>query len=180
MARKRKTTVRRKTPVRRKTYKRTTTKRIARRRRNPVRRKGMAGIVGQVMPAVTSAAGALSLDIIWARLPLPDQIKSGPMRFVAKAAGAIGLGMLAGMMVKKSTADQLATGALTVTIHQAMTDAMGRFAPNIPLGEYLSEYDSLGYYGTGIDPGMGEYLTNSGTYNPGSSLNAYDYETLTM
>lgn len=155
----------------------TRTARSTRRRRNPIRRRsagGMKGVMNMLMPAATAATGALGLDIIWAKLPIPDTLKTGPMRHVAKAAGAVGLGMLAAMVVKKSTADQFAAGALTVTIHKAMAEGMATFAPNIQLGEYLNGYQSVGYWGSGVDPSFGEYMPGDG---PGANLNAYDYET---
>lgn len=183
--RRRKTT--RKPVTRRRTYKRrvsTSAARKTRRRRNPIRRKGVGGMIqSTIMPAALAGAGAVGLDVIWGYLPVPDQLKTGPMRYVAKAAGAIGLGMLAAMVTKKSTADQLASGAMTVVMYQAMKDGMTRFAPNIPMGEYLSEYDSMGYYGSGMNPGeMGEYmsLTDQSGAGSGFGLGANDYETLTL
>jgi len=104
---------------------------------------------------------------------------------VTKALGALGLGVLASMVTKKDTANQLATGALTVVLHGAMKDGIETFAPGINLGEYvgmdgLAEYvaemdgvgqyvdygNAIGYAGGGTygDPvnmsGLGEYDTN--------------------
>ena len=173
--RKRRRRTRRKTVAR----KRPTTRRIStrtirrtRRRRNPIRRKGLMGIVNTtILPSATAAAGAIGLDVIWGMAPIPDQFKTGPFRHVAKAAGAIGLGMLAEMVVKKATADLVTTGALTVVIHNAMKDGLARFAPNLALGEYLSGYDQMSYYGSGVNPAIGEYLSP----DSGINLNQGDY-----
>jgi len=139
------------------------------RRRNPAPR-GMKGIMGTLMPAATAATGALALDVVWGFIPLPIALKTGPMRHLVKGAGAIGMGLLAGMVVNKRVADQFAVGALTVVMHGAMKEAVTRFAPQIALGEYpsiavpMSEYDenggSLGEYVE--QPGMGEFVSGMG------------------
>src|SRR4030042_6898277 len=61
-----------------------------------------------LMPSAIGAAGALGLDILMGFLPLPDNLKMGPMRNVVRVVGAVGLGMLAGMVVKKDTAANIA------------------------------------------------------------------------
>jgi len=146
----------RRRPARRRTY-------AARRRtyrRNPAPR-AMRGVMGTLMPAATAATGALALDIIWGFVPLPVTLKTGPMRHLAKGAGAIGLGMLAGMVVPRKTADMFTTGALTVIMHGAMRDAVTRFAPQVNLGESSFEY---GY--PSIAPPMDAYVEdeNMGEY----------------
>ena len=147
--------------TKRRTARRTTMSRVTRRRRrNPVRRKGIMGdVMGNMVPAATAATGGIALDLIWGYAPIPANLKAGPLRHVVKAAGAIGLGMLAGMVVNKDTANRFATGALTVTMHAAMRDMIGKAAPNIKLGD-VDEFDDLGYSGSGFNPddGMAEYL----------------------
>ena len=110
------------------------------RRSNPITSSmGRGGLVGStIMPAAIAAGGAISLDLIWGLIPLPDSIKVGSMRHVAKAVGAIGLGMLAGMVVKKDTARALATGALTVVMYNAARDVLASVAPSITLGEHMA------------------------------------------
>lgn len=183
--RRRKTRKTKKTVARRRPTRRISTRTVhRRRRRNPVRKSGLMGIVqSSVIPAATAAAGAVGLDVIWGYIPLPETLKSGPMRHVAKAAGAIALGMLAGMLVNRRVADQISTGALTVVMHGAMKDGMARFAPNIQMGEYLD--DGMGYYGTGIDAdtSMGVYLDNpSSMPQPSPELQGMglDYEDLVI
>jgi hypothetical protein len=129
----------------------------------------MGGIFNNLMPAATAATGGLMLDVLWGYAPIPGALKTGPMRHVAKAAGAIGLGMLAGMVVSKATADRFATGALTIVMHDAMRDIASRAVPALKLGEY--DDDDLGYWGSGynpssdmglyMDPGMGEYMNGA-------------------
>lgn len=162
--------------------------RMRRRSSKPAGLGGIKGITNQLLPAVTAAGGALALDVMWAYVPLPENLKTGPMRHVVKAAGAIGLGMLAGMVMKKDTANQLATGALTVVLHGAMRDMASRFAPAIKLGdvgefevsEGVGEYvdESMGYTGSGYNPeqGMGMQLTDQGMGMYMQDINAYAYD----
>lgn len=124
------------------------------RRSNPITGK-LGGIVDQIiMPAGIGAGGALTLDLIWGYLPIPAVVKVGPMRHAAKGVGAIGLGMLAGMVLKKDTANALALGAMTVVMYNAAREAVASFAPNIALGEYLAitgDQLNLGEYMEGIE-----------------------------
>jgi len=183
----RKTKRRRKNPVaanprRRRTRVSTRTVRHRRRRRNPISRRG---IMGQIMPAATAAFGALGLDMIWGYAPIPDSLKTGPMRYVAKAAGAVALGMLAGMVTKKSTADQMSMGALTVVLHSAMRDGMSSYMPNIALGEYMGPQESLGYWGSGYNPdyasGMSEYMPPANGGNGAYDMQGMEsYSTMTL
>ena len=154
---------------RRRTPARSVVARKRRYKRNPNGR-GMAGIVNTTLiPAAVAASGALSLDVLWNFLPLPETLKTGPLRHIAKGAGAIGLGWLAGMVVNKKTAGQLATGALTVVTYTAMREMMARFMPAVNMGYYsagmpagsMGAYVGMGEYVGG--PGMGAYIGGGGT-----------------
>lgn len=142
-------------------------------RRNPTRRRrvprGLKGIMGsQIIPAMVGGSGAVANDVLYGFIPLPDMLKVGPLRHVGKAATAILLGWAAGMVTNKRTADQLGAGALTVVGYNFVREIVGRFAPGIPMGEYLDS--EMGYYGAGMDPGMGEYL-DAGVGNiPGTGM----------
>lgn len=133
------------------------------RRRNPSRRGFVQSAVSMpnMMGTFTGAGGALALDIAWGFLPIPVNFKMGPMRHIAKAAGAIGLGFVADMAASRKTAMDMTNGALTVILHDAMRDAVSTFAPQVPLGFYNAGYDagSLSAYlpaGSGGD----SYLTS--------------------
>jgi len=141
--------------------KRTTTK-VVKRRKNPIRKRGIAGVLSNtVIPGATAAGGALALDVVWGMLPIPENLKSGPIRHVAKAAGAIGIGMLAAMFTKSATANLIATGAMTVVMHNAGKEMLGRVAPQLNLGEY--EDDGMGYGAAGESAGYYDE-TPSGVY----------------
>lgn len=112
----------------------------------------MRGMINSlVIPAASAGGGAILLDILWGFIPLPEQIKSGPMRHVAKGLGAIVLGNLVGMVGTKRLGDTMALGALTVTFHAAFREMTAQFMPQIPLGYYspgaVAGHDpQLGYY----------------------------------
>lgn len=134
-------------------------KRHSKRRHNPIAAKlGLGGIVGRtVLPAAIAAGGALTLDLVWGFLPLPESVKVGPMRHAVKAVGAIGLGLLASMVLKRDTANALASGALTVVMYNAAREAIGSLAPGIALGEYV-----------GIsNPQLSEYLAGDDAHQEG-------------
>ena len=141
--RRRKKAVRRRRPTR--------SRRRMRIRRNPT----MRGIINTlVMPAATAGAGALALDVLWGFVPIPDNIKSGPMRHVAKGLGAIVLGQLVGMVGDKRMGDTMALGALTVTFHSAFREMTAQFMPGVPLGYYSAGANA------GYDPQLGYYVSS--------------------
>ncbi len=119
------------------------------RRRNP----SMRGIVNSmIVPAATAGAGALALDVLWGYVPVPANIKTGPMRHVAKGLGAIAMGWGVGKVASKRTGDMMALGALTVIFHTAFRELTAQYAPQIALG-YYSAGQPVGY-----DPSLGMYV----------------------
>lgn len=138
------------------TRRKSTTRRY---RKNPIRRRksGIGNIMGTaIIPSAIAAGGAIGLDVIMGYLPVPDTLKTGPMRHLVKGAGAIGMGMLAGMFLKPKTAELITTGALTVVMHNAGKEMLQNFAPDVKLGTVEDDYEELSY----VSPGMpvGEYL----------------------
>lgn len=136
-------------------------RRTVARRRNPTgplqQLTGGDFVNKQLMPAATGAFGAIGLDILWGYVPLPANMKVGPMRHVVKGIGAIGLGMLANMAVRPATARQFTAGALTVVTYEAMRELVSRMMPNVPMGYYSAgmAVDGMGMY-TGN--GLGAYI----------------------
>lgn len=124
-----------------------------RRRRNPNRRMTLQGVMNNlVVPAATAGAGAVLLDVLWGFVPVPPNIKTGPMRHVAKGIGAVTLGWLVGQVATRRMGDTMAMGALTVVFHSAFREMTAQFAPQIPLG-YYSAGMPVGY-----DPSLGIYI----------------------
>lgn len=193
---------------RRRAKKSTAKKRVSRRRRNPIagnpakkrrrysrRRRNPAGramslnkmLQRSLMPSVTAASGAIGLDLLMGFAPIPDALKTGPMRHLVKGAGAIGLGWLASMFVKPDMAQQFTTGALTVTIYSAGKEAINRFMPTIgarlgDVGYYETEMMGLGYAGAGYSPyGLESEISGLGYYeNEMDGLAQNDYEELNL
>ena len=142
--RRRRKAVRRRRPTR--------ARRRTRIRRNPTTMRGIINLL--VMPAATAGAGALALDVLWGFVPIPDNIKSGPMRHVAKGLGAIVLGQLVGMVGTNRMGETMALGALTVTFHAAFGEMTAQFMPVVPLGYYSAGANA------GYDPQLGYYVAS--------------------
>lgn len=151
------------------------------RRGNPI---GLGGFVSEkLVPAAVGGGGALLLDVAMGILPLPATLKTGALAPVVRVAGAVGVGMLAGMVTNKRTADRIAVGALTVTLYQLAKGALVKMLPagtipglSAPEGyEYIGEYvgaepmllpdgtvgeyigsDDLGYIESGMQVGGAE------------------------
>lgn len=155
----------------------------SRRRRNPIQ---MGGLVNSLlMPALTASTGALLLDILWAKLPIPGNLKSGSLQYVSKAVGAVGLAVIAEKtkVVNRQTANALGVGALTVVLHDALRGVIKSMVPSLGLGEYVGEYvGGLGYINAGwpagtLDApntaaGVGEYMSGA-NYDADGAYNDY-------
>jgi hypothetical protein len=125
-----------------------------------------------LIPSAVGGAGALALDVAVAALPLPPAMKTGPMAPIVKVAGAVGLGMLAGQFLGRKTGEQVAAGALTVTIYNFARVTLNRLSggkipglamyPDGYLNAYVSdaEVPELGYEGSGMQ--VGEYVSPDG------------------
>ena len=124
------------------------------RRPNPV--GGFFGdfIQGALMPAAIGGAGALGLDVVMGVLPLPEQLKSGPLRPVTRIAGAVALGAVASMITDRKTAEQIAAGALVVVLYDTMKGFLARTGVNIP-GIGLYEIPGIGMYEVQPEPTIG-------------------------
>lgn len=111
----------------------------------------MRSVLNQaVIPAAQSAAGAIALDLVWGYVPLPSNIKDGPMRHVAKGLGAIVIGRIAGQVINRKVGDNVAMGALTVTFHTAFRELLAQYAPGVQLSYYSAGADA------GYDPTLGQ------------------------
>lgn len=130
-----------------------------RRRRNPI----SGGLMrNMVMPAVTAASGALALDVLWGYAPIPANFKTGNLQYVAKAAGALLIGWAGSKVMKKSTAEAMAVGALTVVVHDAAKMLIATTMPSLHLGMVNSGYPA------GTFENVGEYVNGVGEYVSGS------------
>lgn len=121
-------------------------------RRNPMTMRSVLNNL--VIPAAQAGAGAVLLDVAWGYVPIPDNIKNGAMRHVAKGIGAIALGWGIGQVGGKKMGDTMAMGALTVTFHAAFRELTQQFLPNVSLA-YYSAGPTAGY-----DPALGYYVSS--------------------
>lgn len=129
------------------------------RRANPI------GFVGDtVIPAAVGGGGALMVDVLLGVLPLPATLKTGAMAPLVKVAAAVGLGYAAKMVVSRKTAEQLAAGAITVTLYNVAKGLLVKAGKGkIPgLSEYVGAYPDALFYDAasgGVVNGMGEFVS---------------------
>ncbi len=140
-------------------------------RRNPIQK---TDIFGQFKDGAIGAAGALAVDIAMAKLPIPDNLKTGQMKPIVQGLVGIGIGMAVSKFGKnKSLGKQLAGGAVTVSLYNA-----GRQMLAAPLG--LAGYDDqgmLGYQDSGLLGSSNEWDSDDfsmGFINPAPSFPDYD------
>lgn len=142
----------------------TAVRRVRRRvRRNPL--PSMGGLMKTlIQPAAAAAVGALALDIAFGYLPIPANLKTGPLNLLTKTAGAVALSMIAGKVVNKAAGQQMGIGALTVVLHDAAKAFIAQSMPALKM-------DGIGYYSAGYPvggyEGMGVYLGTGGARSSG-------------
>lgn len=142
------------------------------RRRNPISLSAFRpkSILAELIPAAIGGAGAVALDVAISHIPMPEALNNQYAKLAVRIVGAVGLGMLAGM-VKKNIGRQVTAGALTVVAYNTIREVVQKVAPQITMAGYMD--DQMGY----IDPaphllegqGMGAYM-NRGAAQP---LGAY-------
>jgi len=123
------------------------------------------GIVPLLKQSGVGAVGALAVDIVYGKLPIPDTMKTGYTGAAVKAAATVGLGMLAGRVMNKATAHGATVGALTVQLHALLKD----FAAGFGLAGYTS-INGVGYYTPAMIAGEGGTPVTSLEYNPAQSV----------
>lgn len=137
-------------PVRRR---RTSRKRnVMRVRRNPrsLSIKSL-NLKGALVPAAIGAGGAVALNYAYTnyiQTMLPVSMQTGILNSVAQIGLSIGLGVVAGMAFGKTVGQQVAVGAVTVTMYGLINSYMN------------------GTMGTNV----GSYTNGSGMYAPGGAL----------
>lgn len=164
---------------RRRRSRRSITRSFRRRRRNPSFRGGLSSVKNSVMPTLkagfTGALGALGLDLLWGygKSYLPASIAGSAIaQYAAKLAGAILVGVAANKLPLPFIAGkgrEMAVGAATVVLHDALKAQLQASFPTLQLGEYLTYAPTVGSMrraGALLDTGMGEYL--SGIPNDGA------------
>lgn len=135
------------------------------RRANPRRRRrhnpfGSNEIHNVVIPAAIGAGGAIALAVAYgyASPYLPSSLTTGFIPTVIQAAGALGLGLLAGKFLGRSQGNYAAMGGLTVVLVNAVTPMISSVAPSVPgmsglggvklggIGDYIPYKRPMGAY----------------------------------
>lgn len=149
-------------------------------RRNPSARKfNLMGFVKEsLMPSAMGAGGALALDLALAYLPLPAMMKTGVVNSVTRVVGAVGIGMLGGMVMGRKVGEQIGAGALTVVLYDEIKGMLKKAMPTLPLSG--SDYPSLEYVNPAINAGemglyVGEYVPGDETQMGNMDYNEYQY-----
>ena len=142
--------------VRRKSARRSLSTLRRRTRRNPSPR----GIAKTFTKSAIGAGGALAVDVLMSKLPIPANLQTGLLAPITRGLVGIGLGMLVAKVAKKrELGEQLADGAVTVALYGAGKTMIG---PSIGLsGDLLGN----AYYDVGMENEFG-YLSPAATYSP--------------
>jgi hypothetical protein len=160
-----------------------------RRRSNPSLRGGLSGLprtgISLLKSGGVGALGALGLDMVWgySREALPASIAGSPLaQYALKLLGAIAVGWV-GEKVLRGRGRELAVGATTVVLHDALKAQVAASFPSIKLGEYLTfapaegvmdragrllSTGGMGEYLSGLPQGVGYPEDSSGYYGDGN------------
>ena len=150
-----------------------------RRRHNPIGFDIKGFMSNTLIPSAIGAGGALSLDLAMAYLPLPVMMKTGIVNTLTRVVGAVGLGMLGGMVMGHKRGEQIGAGALTVVLYDELKGMLKKAMPTLPLAG--SDYPNLEYvnpgYPGGADMGLyvGEYVTGDETIIGNADYGNYSY-----
>lgn len=137
-----------------------------RRRSNP----SLRGSLGSFMPiakaGLVGATGAIGLDLLWgyASKYLPEQVAGSALaQYATKLIGAVIIGMVGGKVpFLRGRGRDLAVGASTVVLHDALKAQLSASFPQLQLGEYLTFAPTVGVMpraGQLLSTGVGEYLS---------------------
>ena len=150
-------------------------------KRNPIGGRGMVkNITNLAMDSAVGAGGAILTAIIAAKLPLPDALKGPIATPLVNGALGIALGALIGTLGAKKYGEQVAAGAVTVTLYDAMRGMLKDKVAG--LGGYgdLLAYDEMNGYGDllAYDEMQG-YSNPAATYSPtmANDSGVGDYDT---
>lgn len=116
-------------------------------RRNPIGGSGKTNMVNQIKNAAIGAGGAVAVDILLAKLPIPANMKTGTMRAATQGMLSVGLGMAVAKFGKnKALGVALAEGGLTVALHGVLKSTVNNAMPTLQLAgddESLLGYEDL-------------------------------------
>jgi hypothetical protein len=93
------------------------------------------------IPAAVGGIGALALDLAWGYLPIPSALQTGMLAPLARLAGAVSIGIAAGMIAGKKFGREVTAGATVVTVYDLVKGWLKTNYPSLPLSMYLSRYN---------------------------------------
>lgn len=108
--------------------------------RNPSLRSLGGNLRSTAEAGAFGAGGAIALDVLYGKLAqyLPASIAGNEWGALAiKAVGAVGVGMIGGKVLR-GRGSQMATGAMTVVLHEAVKKILAQNFPALGLSEYLA------------------------------------------
>lgn len=113
-------------------------------RRNPIRIAPAGFFPNVLAPSIFGAGGALVVDIAVGSLPIPTTWLQGYFAPLTKMAVALGIATIGGRITKRGSflMKSVGVGAFTCALHDLARSAISRVAPNVKLGEFVT--DGLG------------------------------------
>lgn len=118
-----------------------------RRRSNPIGGGIVRELQQALVPSAIGGAGALAVDVAMAALPLPEALKTGVARPVARIAAAVGIGAIAGMVTKnRRMGNQVMAGALTVVLYDTIKGALAKVVGGKIPGIGVYDLPGIGVY----------------------------------
>lgn len=143
-------------------------------RRNP---NGGGGIVNQVIGNVKEgaigAAGAIATKAALSFLPLPENLKSGPLGSLVTAVAGVLIGSAVGKFASPSVGRTMAQGAVTIAVFDLLKSQLAGKVPGLSGDlDYMGAYSEMG----GVDyMGANEgLLGNDGLLGAYSDMNGYE------
>lgn len=98
--------------------------RVRRARRNPMPRVSFNGLTKMLVGGTVGAAGAMGVDILLGYANqsniIPTSLQSGVMNSVLRLGAAVGLGYLAEAVGGKNIGEEVAAGAIVVTLYDLL------------------------------------------------------------
>lgn len=148
-----------------------TVKTATTRRRNPVRRTGIANrIIKTATNGAFGSLGAITGSIVGNYLPLPANLKIGNMGMVVNALIGIMTGYGVSNFMDRKIGEEMAQGAVTVALHDTMKNMLSTMMPGLALSD-----DLLGYSDYNGLLGHDDYDDDLSAYvQGGNMLGAYD------
>lgn len=117
-------------------------------RRNP-RIPGASIFNNSIVPGMIGAAGALTVDVVMASVPMPAHFKVGPFVPVVKIAAALLIGMAVGAVSTREAGEEAAAGGVIVTLYGLARNFMLTRLPSVPLARYVP-MNGMGWQGRGM------------------------------